>query len=72
MSGPSLFGTPRRWRRGATLTLVFSTMLAGGAAVGSLAETGASVVGPSVLAAILLGAGIAFSVRFRRRGAQRH
>ena len=24
MSGPSLFGTPRRWRRGATLTLVFS------------------------------------------------
>lgn len=41
MSGPSLFGTPRRWRRGATLTLVFSTMLAGGAAVGSLAETGA-------------------------------
>lgn len=38
----------------------------------SLAETGASVVGPSVLAAILLGAGIAFSVRFRRRGAQRH
>ncbi len=41
MSGPSLFGTPRRWRRGATLTLVFSTMLAGGAAAGSLAETGA-------------------------------
>lgn len=38
MSGPSLFGTPRRLRRGATLTLVFGTLLAGGAAVGSLAE----------------------------------
>jgi carboxyl-terminal processing protease len=38
MSGPSLFGTPRRFRRGATLTLVFGTLLAGGAAAGSLAE----------------------------------
>ena len=40
MSGPSLFGTPRRWSRGATLTLVFSAMLASGAAAGSLARTG--------------------------------
>lgn len=38
MSGPSLFGTPRRFRRGATLTLVFGTMLATGAAAGILAE----------------------------------
>ena len=38
MSGPSLFGTPRRLRRGATLTLVFGTMLATGAAAGSLAQ----------------------------------
>ncbi|WP_329178597.1 S41 family peptidase [Streptomyces sp. NBC_01477] len=38
MSGPLLFGTPRRIRRGATLTLVFGTMLATGAAAGSLAE----------------------------------
>ncbi|MBM9508850.1 S41 family peptidase [Actinacidiphila acididurans] len=38
MSGPSLFGTPRRIRRGATLTLVFGTMLATGAAAGSFAE----------------------------------
>lgn len=38
MSGPSLFGTPRRFRRGATLTLVFSAMLASGAAAGSLTE----------------------------------
>lgn len=40
MSGPSLFGRPRRIRRGATLTLVFGTMLASGAAAGSLAEPG--------------------------------
>lgn len=38
MSGPLLFGGPRRIRRGATLTLVFGTMLATGAAAGSLAE----------------------------------
>jgi carboxyl-terminal processing protease len=38
MSGPSLFGTPRRLRRGATLALVFGAMLATGAAAGSLAE----------------------------------
>ncbi|MBY8879316.1 S41 family peptidase [Actinacidiphila acidipaludis] len=38
MSGPSLFGAPRRLRRGATLTLVFGTMLATGAAAGSLAQ----------------------------------
>ncbi|HEY5835913.1 S41 family peptidase [Streptomyces sp.] len=38
MSGPSLFGTPRRLRRGATLTLVFGSLLAGGAAAGSLTE----------------------------------
>ncbi|MFI0720104.1 S41 family peptidase [Streptomyces sp. NPDC021224] len=38
MSGPLLFGTPRRIRRGATLTLVFGTMLATGAAAGSFAE----------------------------------
>jgi carboxyl-terminal processing protease len=36
MSGPSLFGTPRRFRRGATLTLVLGTLLAGGAAAGGL------------------------------------
>ncbi|MFC4036355.1 S41 family peptidase [Streptomyces polygonati] len=36
MSGLSLFGSPRRIRRGATLTLVFGTMLATGAAAGSL------------------------------------
>ncbi|MFJ1587391.1 S41 family peptidase [Streptomyces sp. NPDC088197] len=36
MSGPSLFGTPRRLRRGATLTLVFSTLLATGAAASGL------------------------------------
>jgi carboxyl-terminal processing protease len=41
MSGPSMFGTPRRWRRGATLTLVFSAVLASGAAAGSLAQPGA-------------------------------
>ncbi|SHK90687.1 carboxyl-terminal processing protease [Actinacidiphila paucisporea] len=33
-----MFGTPRRIRRGATLTLVFGTILATGAAAGSLAE----------------------------------
>jgi carboxyl-terminal processing protease len=44
MSGPSLFGTPRRIRRGATLTLVFGTMLATGAVVGSL--TAAAQRGP--------------------------
>ncbi|MFI0896658.1 S41 family peptidase [Streptomyces sp. NPDC020983] len=38
MSGPLLPGTPRRIRRGATLTLVFGTMLATGAAAGSFAE----------------------------------
>ncbi|MEC3994478.1 S41 family peptidase [Actinacidiphila sp. DG2A-62] len=38
MSGPWLFGTPRRLRRGATLTLVFGTMLATGAAAGSLTD----------------------------------
>ncbi|WUH93310.1 S41 family peptidase [Streptomyces sp. NBC_00433] len=38
MSGPLMLGTPRRIRRGATLTLVFGTMLATGAAAGSLAE----------------------------------
>ncbi len=40
MSGPSMFGTPRRWRRGATLTLVFSAVLASGAAAGSLTDAG--------------------------------
>jgi carboxyl-terminal processing protease len=40
MSGPSLFRTPRRLRRGATLSLVFSAMLATGAAAGSLADAG--------------------------------
>jgi carboxyl-terminal processing protease len=40
MSGPSLFRTPRRLRRGATLTLVFSAVLASGAAAGSLADSG--------------------------------
>jgi carboxyl-terminal processing protease len=39
MSDPWLFGTPRRFRRGATLTLVFGTMLATGAAAGSLTDT---------------------------------
>ncbi|WP_405582198.1 S41 family peptidase [Streptomyces sp. NBC_01190] len=38
MSGPSLFGTPRRIRRGATLTLVFGAMLVTGAAASSLTE----------------------------------
>jgi carboxyl-terminal processing protease len=38
MSGPSLFGTPRRIRRGATLTLAFGTLLATGAAASSLTE----------------------------------
>lgn len=38
MSGPLLLRTPRRIRRGAALTLVFGTMLATGAAAGSLAE----------------------------------
>jgi carboxyl-terminal processing protease len=38
MSGPLLFGTPRRIRRGAALTLVFGTMLATGAAASSLTE----------------------------------
>lgn len=36
MSGPSLFGTPRRLRRGATLTLVFGTLLVTGSAAGGL------------------------------------
>ncbi|WP_435131795.1 S41 family peptidase [Actinacidiphila sp. bgisy144] len=36
MSGPSLFGTPRRWRRGATLTLMCGAMLATGAAASGL------------------------------------
>ncbi|SEG78581.1 carboxyl-terminal processing protease [Actinacidiphila yanglinensis] len=43
MSGPSLFGTPRRWRRGATLTLVCGAMLATGAAASSL--TGVDAAG---------------------------
>ena len=38
MSGPSMFGKSRRWRRGATLTLVFSAVLASGAAAGSLTD----------------------------------
>jgi carboxyl-terminal processing protease len=38
MSGPSLFGMPRGLRRGATWTLVLGTMLATGAAAGSLAQ----------------------------------
>jgi len=38
MSGPPLFGTPRRIRRGAALALVFGTVLATGAAAGSLTE----------------------------------
>jgi carboxyl-terminal processing protease len=38
MSGPWLFGTPRRIRRGVTLTLVFGAILASGAAAGSLTE----------------------------------
>jgi carboxyl-terminal processing protease len=54
MSGPLLFGTPRRIRRGATLTLVFGTMLATGAAAGSLAEpqqrTGTRVAAASAAA----------------------
>ncbi|MYS25010.1 carboxyl-terminal processing protease [Streptomyces sp. DvalAA-14] len=37
MSGPPLFGTPRRIRRGATLALVFGAVLATGAAAGSFA-----------------------------------
>lgn len=41
MSGPSMFGMPRRLRRGATLTLVFSAVLASGAAAGSLTEPAA-------------------------------
>jgi carboxyl-terminal processing protease len=36
MSGPSLFGTPRRWRRGAGLTLVCGALLATGAAASGL------------------------------------
>ncbi len=39
---------------------------------GNLAETGASVVAPTALAAVLLAAGVVFTVRFRRKGAQRH
>jgi carboxyl-terminal processing protease len=38
MSGLLTFGWPRRIRRGATLTLVFGTLLVTGAAAGSLAE----------------------------------
>lgn len=41
MSGPLLFGRPRSLRRGATLTLVFSTLLATGAAAGGLTEPNA-------------------------------
>ncbi len=36
MSGPTMFGTPRRDRRGLTLTLVFGAVLATGAATGSI------------------------------------
>ncbi|MFJ9088646.1 S41 family peptidase [Streptomyces sp. NPDC102384] len=35
MSGPELYSTPRRIGRGATLTLIFMTVLAAGAATGS-------------------------------------
>ncbi|MEV6010351.1 S41 family peptidase [Streptomyces sp. NPDC051976] len=38
MSGPLLFGKPRSLRRGATLTLVFSTLLATGAAASGLTQ----------------------------------
>lgn len=54
MSGPSLFGTPRRLRRGATLTLVFSTLLASGAAASGLTEpAGRTPGGPRIATAAL-------------------
>ncbi|MEV1020892.1 S41 family peptidase [Streptomyces sp. NPDC050264] len=40
MSGPDLFSRPRRIGRGAALTLVFASVLAAGAATGSLPDDG--------------------------------
>ncbi|MHC5906107.1 S41 family peptidase [Streptomyces sp. S6] len=40
MSGPDLFSQPRRFGRGATLTLVFASVLVAGAATGSLPQGG--------------------------------
>jgi carboxyl-terminal processing protease len=51
MSGPWLFGTPRRLRRGVTLTLVFGTMLATGAAAGSFADPAQRRPGSRIAAA---------------------
>ncbi|MFJ8821808.1 S41 family peptidase [Streptomyces sp. NPDC102467] len=54
MSGPDLFSRPRRIGRGAALTLVFASVLAAGAATGSLPDDGrkaAEEPGSSVVAA---------------------
>ena len=40
MSGPDLFCQPRRFRRGATLTLLFTSVLVTGAATGSFPDAG--------------------------------
>ncbi|HEY8983552.1 MAG TPA: S41 family peptidase [Streptomyces sp.] len=40
MSGPDLFSQPRRYGRGAALTLVFASVLVAGAATGSLPQGG--------------------------------
>nr|WP_119612490.1 hypothetical protein [Streptomyces acidiscabies] len=40
MSGPDLFSQPRRFGRGAALTLVFASVLVAGAATGSLPQGG--------------------------------
>ncbi|MFE1440101.1 S41 family peptidase [Streptomyces sp. NPDC058739] len=48
MSGRDLFCQPRRYRRGAALTLVFASVLAAGAATGSLPGTGEYEQAPDV------------------------
>ncbi|MFF0202128.1 S41 family peptidase [Streptomyces sp. NPDC005017] len=48
MSGRDLFCQPRRYRRGAVLTLVFTSVLAAGAATGSLPGTGEYEQAPDV------------------------
>ncbi|MET9732861.1 S41 family peptidase [Streptomyces sp. NPDC006458] len=48
MSGRDLFCQPRRFRRGAALTLVFAGVLAAGAATGSLPGTGEREQAPDV------------------------
>ncbi|GGO97448.1 S41 family peptidase [Wenjunlia tyrosinilytica] len=51
MSGPSLFGRPRRYGRGAALTFVFGAVLAAGAATGAWGDRSAPSGSPVRLSA---------------------